>query len=257
MINNFSIILPSLGNLDLLKSFLDSLVRHQGRNYEVCVGLDPARTDDPSDFLVSRGVKFAWSQSPGMSAATNTAFSLSTGMWIIILADDMVALPHWDCFEQVIRPNRILCFSLLEPFPGSFPPSVPAGDSPEIFDWKTAEVAAESRWRSETDFVYPGRHFGTWLLHQSKFVLWPEWCDPYTMNDISFSWELHLTHPEVAFGWLPRHCLYHFVQGSIKHHPELAPNGYLIGKQFVERYGLGIGQAYQTLHQHSEAIWTP
>jgi hypothetical protein len=253
----FSIIVPSMGREDLLDCLWGSLDRAPGaRDYEVCFGLDPAGSIHArSDVLLATGNRlcFGMARTPGMSSAVNAAFSLSQGEWLVLVPDDVVFLPGWDDFSFGLRENRALCFELLEPLPGSFPPPVLAGESPQDYDGNIASRAARERAKNPVSRV-PGEFFvGAALIHRSRWVRWPEHADPYSMNDIAWMRETYLTHPDLAFGRMPRNCLYHFVRGSVRAAGIQAPED--TGQRFLTHYGLSIQDAYQSIYRRSEALW--
>ncbi len=248
----YSIIVPSMGNPDLLDCLLDSLWATARRPYDVCIGFDPS---GQIPYRTTRG-RSVVAATPGMSAAVNAAFSIAEGEWIIWVCDDMVFLPGWDGFEFGLWRNRALCFQLLEPFSTPhFPPSCWAGVDPASFDAYAAEREATKRRLSvfRDRRTTPGRFFGSAIFHRSKWVPWPTWCDPYSCNDISWFWEMYLTNPDLAFGRMVGNSLYHFVQASVRRAGITAPED--TGERFLRRYGPTIQDAYDAIDARSEALW--
>ncbi len=247
----FSIIVPSMGNPDLLDCLLDSLWATARRPYDVCIGLDP---NGQTPYYTARG-RSVLATAPGMSAAVNAAFSISDGEWIIFVPDDVVFLPGWDDFEFGLRRDHALCFQLLEPFATpNFPPPVWAGDSPATFDRRTAWQESMARFlMAFPDRTMPGRFFGSTIFHRSKWGPWPTWCDPYSCNDIAWFWEMYLANPDLAFGRMVGNSLYHFVRASVRRAGITAPED--TGERFLRRYGLSIQDAYDLIDARSEALW--
>lgn len=255
--SKFSIIVPSLGDPILLNCLLDSLVRTASRNYQVCIGYDATVYKHPSLPLIFPPYMSTSAKSPGMSAAMNAAFSITDSEWIVWVCDDMVFLPGWDRFPP-LREDRAVCFSLIQPEWGSFPPTADAGDSPSNFRRSAADTENLRRqiaaYGTGVD-AQPGNFFGSAVFHRSRWVPWPEWPDPYSCNDIAWYWKTHLAHPDLVFGNMPGNCLYHFVRGSVRSRPELQPDGEAVGRAFREQYGLTIQDAYNLIDARSEALW--
>lgn len=258
---SYSIIVPSMGRPDLLGCLLDGIAHTIfPPAVEVCIGLDPSGEGFPRT-VTGAGLHVNWrlAPTPGMSTAVNAAFSLASNDWIVVMPDDAVPQPGWldlrfDGPAEFMSPGRVLCFELLEPGFGSFPPPVDAGHDPTTFDAKVARAAAFARLLTCMRRAVPGRFFvGACVLHRSKWVPWPEWCDPYSANDISWIWETHLTHPDLAFGGLPGNCVYHFQRGSVKAFGIEAPPE--TAQLFRSHYGLTIAEAYQKINDRSVALW--
>jgi len=259
----FSIIVPTMGDPDLLECLLDSLKQTASHEYQVCLGFDPAglglevllRARARSyDFLIT-AEKAA---TPGMSAAVNTAFKNAKGEWIIWVCDDMVFLPGWDLFfdhlpGSMLHPRRVLCFELLEPHAGSFPPPCEAGESPAEFKREIAEAATLHRaFRLGEEWSIPGGFFGSAVMHRSAWRPWPLWPDPYSVNDIAWVWETMWNNQDLAFGRMPGNCLYHFVRGSVRSRPGLLWDA---APEFEQRYGMTIQGAWNTVYETSKDNW--
>lgn len=255
----YSIIVPTMGDPDLLECLLDSLKQTAQREYQVCLGFDPAgHTASDRVFSAEFPMTFQVAKKPGMSAALNAAFSKAEGDWIIWVCDDMVFLPGWDSFfgfrpGSMLQPRRILCFELLEPHAGSFPPPCEAGETPAEFRRDIAEAESARRaFALRDEWTVPGGYFGSGVLHRSAWRPWPEWPDPYSVNDIAWVWETMWNNQDLAFGRLPGNCLYHFVRGSVRSRPNLLWDA---ASEFEQRYGMTIQGAWNTVYETSKDNW--
>ena len=267
-----SIVTASMGEVDLLRCFFDSFRRTtQGKDYQVCVGFDrdallvPQILPREWDQMVA-GLNVDWTVAPRMGAmeATNAAFDLASNEWLVWVADDMVFL---SCFDDLridgpdpfLNKNRMLAFELLEPYPGSFPPPVDAGTSPETFDLYRAEAAAFYRLLQCEKRAIPKGFFGSAVFHRSKFVPCPTWESDagaaYSCGDISWFTEIRAAHPDLAFGKMPGNCLYHFGRQTISRHPERAWPGERTWGEFNSRYDMTIQQAWDVLYADSLDLW--
>jgi glycosyltransferase involved in cell wall biosynthesis len=249
----YSIVVPTMGDADLLALLLSSIDWTASRPYEICVGVDPDGTLSPAPILRRHAVRIQVADQPGMSAAVNAAVALATGEWLVWLCDDMVCLPGWDAFTAP-RADLALSFSLVQPTVGSFPPAVDAGWSPDEYQPDIAEAEAKRR-QAQGTAPRPGNFFGSALLHRSRWVAWPTWPGRYSCNDIAWIWETFLAHPDLLFGHLPGHCVYHFVRGTVRRRPWLQPSGEQTWHAFQARYGLTIQDAYDRVYQSSMARW--
>lgn len=200
---------------------------------------------------------FSVDRIPGYGRAIMQALAMSRGEWIVYVSDDMVFLPGWNhMFADRARPWRFLCFDLLEPIWGSFPPPVDAGTSPATFRPAVAADAARARMRAEAT---PGDFFGTFVFHRSLIDrLTPggfRWTDEedwrFAFTDVDFPWRVHLRLPDVVFGRLGT-CVYHFCHASWHRSPHKDHDP---GIPFRGRYGVTIGTAYDVMNAHSISRW--
>ncbi len=248
----FSIILPSLAQTEYLELFLRYLQQNRQHDLEVLVHVYPR-----GDLPVLKGYEFPVNISaddiPGMGHACNMALKRARGEWLLFFADDLVPLEGWDNFEGRLRPDRVLCWDLLEPSPGSYSPPCEAGTHPRDFRYEIALQEAKRRTRPAAE---PGKFFGHFIFHRSLLaseIRWPE-TPYYATADIDLPYQIYSAHPQVTFGRLGL-CIYHFARASIVHHPELQRPGDEVQQQFVDRFGITTGEAYDRINSRS-SLWT-
>lgn len=251
-IPKFSIIVPSLGKSEYLRLFLSSLEQTGKHEYEVICHVYPRNL--PIVGLYYFPLAITTDDTPGMGYASNRCLSRASGEWIIWLNDDMLFLPGWDDFVGRLRQDRVLCWDLLEPIQGSFPPPCYAGNEPSEFNPILAREAARERNRSAAE---PGGFFGTFIFHRSLLtpnIRWSEDTGAYSTADIDLPYRLFVEHRHIVFGRLGTH-LYHFTHGSIRDHPELRMDGDEAQGLFRRNFGITTGEAYNRIEERSMREW--
>jgi GT2 family glycosyltransferase len=119
MDTEYSIIVPTCNNADLLSSCLTSIVESsQGENYQIIV-VDNGSTDDTASIcddmksiLGEHLIYVPLPENRGFCAATNRGMELSSGRYIVWLNDDTIVTPHWLpllkkhlCVPHLYHPN--------------------------------------------------------------------------------------------------------------------------------------------------------
>ena len=92
----FSIIVPTLNNLDYLKILISSIKKNSSFNHEIIVHVNE-NLDDTIGFLKEKNIKYTFSESNiGLCSAMNKAAKLASTQYILYTHDDMYFLPSWD-----------------------------------------------------------------------------------------------------------------------------------------------------------------
>ena len=92
----FSIIVPTLNNLNYLKILISSIEKNSTFDHEIIVHVNE-NLDDTIEFLRLKKIKYTYSETNiGLCSAVNKAIKLSTTQHILYTHDDMYFLPSWD-----------------------------------------------------------------------------------------------------------------------------------------------------------------
>ncbi len=92
----FSIIVPTLNNLDYLKILISSIKKNSSFDHEIIVHVNE-NLDDTIVFLKEENIKYTFSESNiGLCSAMNKAAKLASTQYILYTHDDMYFLPSWD-----------------------------------------------------------------------------------------------------------------------------------------------------------------
>ena len=92
----FSIIVPTLNNLDYLKILISSIEKNSTFDHEIIIHVNE-NLDDTIEFLKQKKIKYTYSETNiGLCSAVNKAAKLATTQYILYTHDDMYFLPSWD-----------------------------------------------------------------------------------------------------------------------------------------------------------------
>ena len=92
----FSIIVPTLNNLNYLKILISSIEKNSIFEHEIIVHVNQ-NLDDTIEFLKTKRIKYTYSESNiGLCSAVNKATKLASTQYILYTHDDMYFLPSWD-----------------------------------------------------------------------------------------------------------------------------------------------------------------
>tara|TARA_B100001971_G_scaffold186459_1_gene186424 strand:+ start:122 stop:967 length:846 start_codon:yes stop_codon:yes gene_type:complete len=117
----FSIIIPTLNNLDYLKLCLDSIKKNSKFKHEIIIFINEG-SDGTLDFVEKKNIKFIHSHNNvGLCIAVNKGVDLATNKYIVYAHDDMYFCPGWD--EEFIKEinnikhdNFFLSGTMIQPF---------------------------------------------------------------------------------------------------------------------------------------------
>jgi len=92
----FSIIIPSLNNLDYLKLCIKSIKNNSNFNHELIIHVNQG-TDGTIEFLKNEKIKYSYTKyNAGICEGVNLASKLSTTNYILYAHDDFYFCPGWD-----------------------------------------------------------------------------------------------------------------------------------------------------------------
>ncbi len=92
----FSIIVPTLNNLDYLKILISSIKKNSINEHEIIVHVNE-NSDNTTDFLERNKILYTYSKTNiGLCRSVNKAAKQATTNYILYCHDDMYLLPDWD-----------------------------------------------------------------------------------------------------------------------------------------------------------------
>ena len=92
----FSIIVPTLNNLDYLKILVNSIKKNSINRHEIIIHVNE-NSDNTKEFLEQNKILYTYSKTNiGLCRSVNKAAKLATTDYILYSHDDMYFLPKWD-----------------------------------------------------------------------------------------------------------------------------------------------------------------
>ncbi len=92
----FSIIVPTLNNLDYLKILVNSIKKNSINRHEIIIHVNE-NSDNTKEFLEQNKILYTYSKTNiGLCSSVNSAAKLATTDYILYSHDDMYFLPEWD-----------------------------------------------------------------------------------------------------------------------------------------------------------------
>ena len=92
----FSIIVPTLNNLDYLKILISSIEKNSTFDHDIIIHVNEY-LDETIKFLKQKKIQYTYSETNiGLCSAVNKAAKLATTQYILYTHDDMYFLPSWD-----------------------------------------------------------------------------------------------------------------------------------------------------------------
>ena len=92
----FSIIIPTVDNLEYLKLAINSLKKNSSYIHEIIVHIN-GNDDQTLDYLKKENIKYSQTlENVGLCSGVNIASKLSSKNYIVYAHDDMYFLPKWD-----------------------------------------------------------------------------------------------------------------------------------------------------------------
>ena len=163
----FSIIIPTLNNLNYLKLCINSLKKNSSLNHEIIIHVNNG-TDGTLEYLKSSRIKHTFTnKNVGICEGVNLASQVSTMEYILYAHDDFYFCPGWDetLFNEIKiigHKNFYLSGTMIEP-KGKI--SLDCGDSITNFN----EEKLLQSYKSIDSFDFQG---STWAPHLIHKELW-------------------------------------------------------------------------------------
>ena len=93
---NFSIIIPTLNNINYLKILIKSIKKNSRYNHEIVVHVNE-NLDGTINYLEKNQIRYTYSKKNiGLCSSVNNAAKISNNDYILYCHDDMYFLPEWD-----------------------------------------------------------------------------------------------------------------------------------------------------------------
>lgn len=110
----FSVIIPTLNNLDYLKLCIDSLKKNSSFNHEIIIHVNIGE-DGTISYLKENNIKYTYtSYNAGIPESVNKAAKIAKTKFIVYAHDDFYFLPGWDnafLNEIKLMPDNLYYFS--------------------------------------------------------------------------------------------------------------------------------------------------
>lgn len=117
----FSIIIPTLNNLNYLKLCISSINKNSKYNHEIIIYINSS-TDGTLEYVKNNGFKYLYNnKNVGLCKAMNEAVKISTQKYIVYAHDDMYFCPEWDStfYNEILTINEkdfFLSGTMIQPF---------------------------------------------------------------------------------------------------------------------------------------------
>jgi glycosyltransferase involved in cell wall biosynthesis len=117
----FSIIIPTLNNLNYLKLCISSINKNSKYNHEIIIYINSS-TDGTLEYVKNNAFKYLYNnKNVGLCKAMNEAVKISTQKYIVYAHDDMYFCPEWDStfYNEILTINEkdfFLSGTMIQPF---------------------------------------------------------------------------------------------------------------------------------------------
>ena len=117
----FSIIIPTLNNLNYLKLCISSINKNSKYNHEIIIYINSS-TDGTLEYVKNNSFKYLYNnKNVGLCKAMNEAVKISTQKYIVYAHDDMYFCPEWDStfYNEILTINEkdfFLSGTMIQPF---------------------------------------------------------------------------------------------------------------------------------------------
>ena len=239
----FSIIIPSLNNLDYLKLCILSIKKNSNFNHEIIVHVNIGN-DGTLDYLKNQKIKYTYTKyNAGICEGVNKAVKISTKNYILYSHDDFYFCPGWDIVlnDEINSINNDL-FYLSGTMIQNGQVNLDCGDNFKNFD----EKKLLKNYKSIKFYDFQGSTWAPHLVHKNIWIKaggFSEEFYPGTGSDPDLNRKLWDIGVRIFKGL--QHCkVYHF--GSIvtrqkeKHYSTITETGSRGSKIFLLKWGYSI-----------------
>ena len=160
----FSIVIPTLNNLDYLKLCLQSLENNSSLKNEIIIHVNEGM-DGTFDFIKKNKLKYTFSKKNlGMCSAVNLAAKKSTLDYILYAHDDMYFLPHWDTIlkKEILKLENEYFFLSGTLIGQKEQINFDCGDNYENFN----EEKLLTNYKNYNYYDYQGTHYAPHVIHK-------------------------------------------------------------------------------------------
>jgi glycosyltransferase involved in cell wall biosynthesis len=235
----FSILIPTWNNLPHLQLLIKSIEKNSRYKHQICVHVNEG-TDGTLEWVKSQNFSFSHSEdNVGVCYAFNSAASLASNKYLLLIDDDNYVLPDWDFYllEEARKFNNhyfAISGTKIEPRK-TFNPCVIApydfGQTPENFD----EEKLLKQYATLEHADWNGSSWYPLLIHKNMWDMVGGLSVEYTpgmYSDPDFM--MKLWHAGVRiFKGVEKSRSYHFISKSVRRVKK--NNG---RKQFLKKWGL-------------------
>jgi|GEM_PF-6338245 len=249
---SLSVCITTRNNLEYLKLCLRGLKKYSLPETEILIHVDGS-TDGTIEWLKKSELTFSRSDWKGSYSGWNSAVSRASNPYIILYSDDMFPAPEWDKnMLEWVREDRIIVPRLVEPSPGSYPPAYDCGRNSASFD-ETKFVQYAKKISEKKLVVHTFGAFAMSVKHFRDVGGFDTRFDPVGVGSIDFIMTLSERYG-IKFYEARDVLLYHFqcvAVSKISNKDELDRRSV---KRFEEKWGFGIGPAYQRLEERQNEL---
>ena len=238
----FSIIIPSLNNLNYLKICLESIKKNSKFDHEIIVHVNIG-SDGTIKYLKENNIKFTHTEiNSGIPKGVNIAAKNATRNYIVYAHDDFYFLPNWDTvfYEEIKKiPNNLYYLSGTMVQNGQV--SLDCGNDLESFD----EIKLLKEYRDINYYDFQGSTWAPHLIHKNiwnKVGGFSEEFYPGTGSDPDLNMKLWKLGVRIFKGL--QYCkVYHFgsiVTRKFKDKTVKTESGSKGDKIFLKKWGFKI-----------------
>ncbi len=163
----FSIVIPTLNNLDYLKLCIKSIKEHSKFKHEIIIHVNLGN-DGTLDFIKKSNIKYSFTKyNAGICKGVNIAARLSTCNYILYSHDDFYFCPGWDeNFEKELKSINTDLFYLSGTMIQNGQVKLDCGDNIKSFD----EKKLLNNYKSIDFYDFQGSTWAPHLIHKNLWV---------------------------------------------------------------------------------------
>ena len=233
----FSIIVPTLNNLDYLKILINSINKNSVNQHEIIIHVNE-NLDGTKNFLEQNNILYTYSKTNiGLCKSVNKAAKLATTNYILYSHDDMYFLPKWDIIlkkeiEKINSKYFYLSGTMIQKKGADL--ILDAGIDFKSFD----EQYLLENYKNINMHDHQGSHWAPHLIHKDIWNLvggFSEEFDPGDGSDSDLNMKLWNRGVRIFKG-LNNFKVYHFGSISMRKKKDVKKNNGT--KTFLKKWGI-------------------
>ena len=233
----FSIIVPTLNNLDYLKILINSINKNSVNQHEIIIHVNE-NLDGTKNFLEQNNILYTYSKTNiGLCKSVNKAAKLATTNYILYSHDDMYFLPKWDIIlkkeiEKINSKYFYLSGTMIQKKGADL--ILNAGIDFKSFD----EQYLLENYKNINMYDHQGSHWAPHLIHKDIWNLvggFSEEFDPGDGSDSDLNMKLWNCGVRIFKG-LNDFKVYHFGSISMRKKKDVKKNNGT--KTFLKKWGI-------------------